>query len=105
MAEGDAVMILSLLQQTVRELSSPEATRAAEWVDSIIAFFDSPLPFSPLAEYMLVILVLWLLAKRKEPKPNFDEQAQQVLDHKYHQGELTKDAYDKLRQDMSLRPK
>jgi hypothetical protein len=105
MAGGDAVMILSLLQQTARELSSPEATRAAEWVDSVIGLFDSPLPFSPLTEYALVILVLWLLAKRKEPKPNFDEQAQKVLEHKYNQGELTKDAYDKHRQDMSLRSK
>ena len=98
-------MILSLLQQTARELSSPEAHRAAEWVDSVIAFFDTPAPFSPFTEYMLVIVVLWLLAKRKEPKPNFDEQAQQVLEHKFNQGEITKDAYDKFRQDMSLRPK
>jgi hypothetical protein len=98
-------LIFAFLQQTTRDLASPEATRAAEWVDSMIAFLDSPLPFSPLTEYMLVILVLWFLARKKPPEPSFDQQAQDVLEHKFNQGELTKDAYDKHRQDMSLRSK
>src|SRR5688572_19713716 len=83
MAGGSVVHIAALLQ-TARELASPEADRAAEWVDSVVGFFDTPLPFSPLTEYALVILVLWLLAKRKPAKPNFDEQAQDVLEHKFH---------------------
>lgn len=81
------------------------ANRAAEWVDSVVALLDTPAPFSPLTEYLLVILLLWLLARRKEPEPNFDEQAQEVLEHKFQRGELTKEAYDKFRQDMSLRRK
>ena len=99
------MIIATLLQQAVKQAANPEATRAAEWVDSVIAFLDTPLPFSPLTEYLIVILLLWLLARRKAPQPNFDQQAQDVLEHKLHQGELTQDAYDKFRQDMSLRPK
>jgi hypothetical protein len=88
-------------------LQSPQikATHAAQWVDSVIAFLDTPAPFSPLTEYLLVIFVLWLLARRKAPEPNFDEQAQEVLEAKLQGGELSQDAYDKFRQDMALRPK
>jgi hypothetical protein len=88
-------------------LQSPQikATRAAEWVDSMIAYLDTPAPFSPLTEYMLVLLVLWLLARKKEPEPTFDEQAQDVLDLKLQEGELTKESYDKFRQDMAVRRK
>src|SRR5688572_23516928 len=96
--------IVSLLQ-TAREVANPQASRAAEWVDSMVGFLDTPAPFSPLTEYLLVLLVLWFFARRKAPVPNFDQQAQEVLEHKYHQGELNKDAFDKFRQDMSLRPK
>jgi hypothetical protein len=94
--------MFAMLLQTVKQAPQLKATRAAEWVDSMVAFLDTPAPFSPLTEYALVLLVLWLLARKKEPEPNFDEQAQEVLDGKFQRGELTKDAYDKHRQDMSL---
>lgn len=97
--------IITSLLQTAKQVANPQANRAAEWVDSVVGFFDTPLPFSPLTEYLLVLLLLWLLARRKEPEPNFDQQAQDVLEHKYHQGELTKDSYDRFRQDTSLHQK
>ena len=97
--------IVIMLLQKATQKADPLANRAAEWVDSVVAFLDTPLPFSPLTEYLLVILLLWLLARRKPPEPNFDEQAQAILEHKFHQGELTKDSYDKFRQDTSLHPK
>jgi len=99
------ITIATLLLQTVKRAANPEATRAAEWVDSVIALLDTPLPGSPLTEYLIVIGLLWLLARRKPPEPNFDQQAQDVLEYKLQQGELTRDAADKFRQDMSLRPK
>jgi hypothetical protein len=90
---------------TLLQASNLHSNRAAEWVDSMVSLLDTRLPFSPLTEYLLLLGVLWLFARRKPIEPNFDEQAQEVLDHKYQHGELTKEAYDKHRQDMSLRPK
>lgn len=77
-----------------------------DWVDSVLAFLDSPAPYSPLTEYLLVLFVLWLIARRHDrKKESFERQAQDVLDEKLQQGELTKEAYDKFRQDLALRPK
>lgn len=77
-----------------------------DWVDSVLTFLDSPAPYSPLSEYLLVLFVLWLLARRHErKKATFEEQAQEVLDEKLQKGELSRDAYDKFRQDLILRPK
>lgn len=88
--------IAFLLQQAA---TAPE-TR--DWVTSLIEFIDTPAPFSPLTEYLAVLFLLWLLARRQEP-PTFDTQAQDVLDEKYREGELSKEAYEKFRQDLSLR--
>lgn len=77
-----------------------------DWVDSILTFLDTPAPYSPLSEYLLVLFVLWLLARRHERrKDTFEQQAQEVLDEKLQKGELSRDAYDKFRQDLVLRPK
>lgn len=84
------------------------ATPPAEgdWVDSILAFLDSPAPYSPLSEYLLVLFVLWLIARRHDrKKETFEKQAQEVLDEKLQRGELSRDAYEKFRQDLALRPK
>ena len=76
------------------------------WWDWIVAFIDTPAPYSPFSEYLLVLFVLWLLARRDARKQgDFGRQAQQVLDEKYQKGEISKQAYDKFRQDISLRPK
>ena len=90
-----------LLLQT----AAPPAAEG-DWVDSILSFLDSPAPYSPLTEYLLVLFVLWLIARRHDRKKDtFQEQAQEVLDEKLRKGELSRDAYDKFRQDLILRPK
>lgn len=90
-----------LLLQTAA--APPES---GDWVDSILTFLDTPAPYSPLSEYLLVLFVLWLIARRHDRKQDtFEQQAQEVLDEKLHRGELSRDAYDKFRQDLSLRPK
>jgi hypothetical protein len=79
---------------------------SGDWVDSVLAFLNTPAPYSPLTEYLFVLFVLWLLARRhNRKKETFEGQAQEVLDEKLESGELSKEAYDKFRQDLILRPK
>lgn len=74
-----------------------------QWIKE---FVDTPAPYSPFSEYLLVLFVLWLLARRDARRHgDFGRQAQDVLDEKYQRGELTKEAYEKYRQDISLRPR
>lgn len=72
---------------------------------TILDFIDSPAPYSPFSEYLLLLFILWLIARRENRKQTFDTQAQDVLDDKYAKGELSKQAYDKHRQNMAVRPK
>ena len=61
---------------------------------------------SPYTEYFIILLVFWLFARRGGQKQgDFNRQAQAVLDELYKKGEITKSAYEKFRQDISLRPK
>lgn len=78
-----------------------------DWVDSVLTFLDTPAPYSPLSEYLLVLFVLWLIARRhnRKSKDTFESQAQEVLDDKLQLGELSRDAYDRFRQDLILRPR
>jgi hypothetical protein len=89
-------MLVSMLQSD---------SRAGDWVDNVIRMVDSPLPFSPLSEYLLLLFVLWLLSLRRKRAPSFDRQAQEVLDEKFEEGELSEKSYRKYQQDLSLRPK
>jgi hypothetical protein len=75
------------------------------WWDRMIDFFNTPAPYSPFSEYLLVMFVLWLIARYSNRKKTFDMQAQDVLDQKYADGEISKSAYEKYRQQMVLRPK
>lgn len=80
--------------------------QSPDWVDSVLAFLDTPAPYSPLSEYLLILFILWLIARRHDRrKKTFEKQAQDVLDEKLAAGELSKTAYDKFRQDLALRPK
>lgn len=93
-----------LLQATRRADELAETTDG--FFDRVLHFIDSPAPYSPFSEYLLLLFVLWLIARiQHRRKSTFDTQAQEVLDEKYAQGELSKKAYDKFRQDVSLRPK
>ncbi|CAN5661427.1 hypothetical protein BH23GEM10_BH23GEM10_01810 [soil metagenome] len=89
-----------LLLQTVTAL--PDERGLGQ---TILDFVDSPAPYSPFSEYLLLLFVLWLIARRENRKQTFDTQAQDVLDEKYAKGELSKQAYDKHRQNMATRPK
>jgi len=61
---------------------------------------------SPYTEYIVILFVFWLFARRGAQKQgDFSRQAQEVLDELYKRGEITQKAYEKFRQDISLRPK
>jgi hypothetical protein len=76
------------------------------WWERLQVFIDSPAPFSPFGEYLLLLFVMWLIARRARRRPQtFDVQAQEVLDQKYADGELSQKGYEKFRQKMALRPK
>jgi uncharacterized membrane protein len=61
---------------------------------------------SPYTEYIVILFVFWLFARRGAQKQgDFNRQAQDVLDELYRRGEISQKAYDKFRQDISLRPK
>lgn len=95
--------ILAMLQQAA---PPPESSGWWQWVRD---FIDTPAPYSPFSEYLVVLFLLWLLARydraRLEKKRTFERQAQDVLEEKYESGELSQQAFDKYRQDISLRPK
>ncbi|HSJ15326.1 MAG TPA: hypothetical protein VK939_12970 [Longimicrobiales bacterium] len=72
----------------------------------VIDFLDTPAPFSPFSEYLAVLFLLWLLARYEENakrKKAFETQAQDVLDEKYASGELSVGAYEKFRQEVTMR--
>lgn len=61
---------------------------------------------SPYTEYIVILFVFWLFARRGAQKQgDFNKQAQDVLDELYQRGEISEKAYQKFRQDISLRPK
>jgi hypothetical protein len=74
--------------------------------EHVKTFIDTPAPYSPFSEYLAVMFLLWLLARRDhENKKDFHEEAQKVLDDKYHGGEINSKTYEKYRQELSLRLK
>jgi hypothetical protein len=76
------------------------------WWERLIAFIDTPLPYSPFSEYLVLLFILWIVARiARRRRQSFDAQAQEVLDRKYEEGELSRKAYEKYRQDVSGRPK
>lgn len=86
------------LAQAAEEIPPSLVTKVRE-------FLDTPAPYSPLTEYLLVLFLLWLLARRQRPKPDFGGQAQDVLEEKYQKGEIDKKTYEKYRQELSMRLK
>ena len=75
-------------------------------VQKFVDFMDTPAPYSPFTEYLAVLFLLWLLARRDHGRRDtFDAKAQEVLDQKLADGEIDRRTYDKYRQETSLRPK
>ena len=89
-------LLANLVQQTPPPIPGP--------VQKILDFLDTPAPYSPFSEYLAVLLLLWLLARRENRK-TFESKAQEVLDAKLASGEIDRKTYDKYRQESSLRPK
>jgi len=82
------------------------AVAPPDWLQTAFDFLDTPAPYSPLSEYLAVMFLLWLLARRENSRRNtFDAKAQEVLDQKLKEGEIDRRTYEKYRQEMSLRPK
>ena len=71
----------------------------------IIDFMDSPAPYSPFTEYLAILLLLWLLARRRAEQKDFGAEAQRVLDEKFKKGEIDRATYEKYRQELSMRIK
>ncbi|HSJ25919.1 MAG TPA: hypothetical protein VK929_14680 [Longimicrobiales bacterium] len=89
-------------------MQAREAVPAGEdfgFFQKLMHFLDTPAPYSPFSEYLLVMFILWLIARRANRRRTFDAQAQDVLDQKYAEGEISHKAYEKFRQEMALRPK
>jgi len=88
---------------------SAAAAEGGGWWQAVKDFVDTPAPYSPFTEYLLLLFILWLVARlehaRDERRKSFNKQAQDVLQEKYEQGELSKGAYEKFRQDVTMRPR
>jgi hypothetical protein len=102
-------MLDNLLPRAAALLQVPATTGdPASWDlwRAITTFINTPAPYSPFTEYLLVLFVLWLFARRsRRLKEDFSQQAQEVLDRKREEGELSHRSYEKFRQHLSLRPK
>jgi hypothetical protein len=87
------------LMQGALSTENLQVERWDPWI-AIKTFINTPAPYSPFTEYLAVLFILWLLARRHHRKrEDFAKQAQEVLDRKFEQGELTESAYEKFRQD------
>jgi hypothetical protein len=87
----------------LQEVPAPELPPS--FLDNVRAFLDTPAPYSPLSEYLLILFLLWLLARRQRPRPDFGGQAQNVLEEKFKKGEIDRTTYEKYRQELSMRLK
>jgi hypothetical protein len=94
--------MLAFLLQAV---DTPTSHEVPGFMQSFLELIDSPMPYSPMSEYVVVLLILWVLARTADKKKDFSAEAQKVLDDKYKRGELDYEAYEKFRQELSMRLK
>ncbi|NJD09955.1 MAG: hypothetical protein FIB01_05740 [Gemmatimonadetes bacterium] len=98
--------MLPFLATLLQAATIPEADG---WWQRVKDFVDTPAPYSPFSEYLLLLFVLWLVARlehsREERKKSFAKQAQEVLEAKYAAGEINRGTYEKYRQDVTMRPR
>ena len=95
-------MLFAFLQRAVE---APVSHEVPGFLQSFLELIDSPLPYSPMSEYVVVLLILWVLSRTADKKTDFSAEAQKVLDEKYKRGELDYEAYEKFRQELSMRLK
>ena len=98
-------MLNLLLQAAQQAPASGVSHEVPNWMQHVLNFIDTPAPYSPFSEYLAVLFLLWLLARRSHEKKDFSAEAQHVLDEKFKQGEIDRETYDKYRQELSLRLK
>ena len=96
-------MILKLLSQFVEP--PPVQHEVPGFLQKFLEFLDTPAPYSPFSEYLAVLFILWLLARRGKDSKDFSAEAQKVLDEKYKRGEIDRNTYEKYRQELSMRLK
>lgn len=93
--------LIAMLQKAAPPLL--QAAADPTWRGSLQHLYDF---LSPYNEFIAILFVLWLFARRGRPEQaDFNRQAQEVLEAKYRSGELSRKAYEKYRQDISLRPR
>jgi uncharacterized membrane protein len=94
---------MSLLAMLWAGLQQAEELPPLEFGSMLARLFQY---LSPYTEYIVILFVFWMFARRGAQKQgDFSRQAQEVLDELYKRGEITQKAYEKFRQDISLRPK
>ncbi len=98
------INLLFVLQRVVDE-TMPPPHQIPGFMRRFLEFIDTPLPYSPFSEYLIVLFILWLIARQQHTKKDFSAEAQVVLDAKYKRGEIDKAAYEKYRQELSMRLK
>jgi hypothetical protein len=96
-------VILNLLWQFVER--APVQHEVPGFLQKVLDFLDTPAPYSPFTEYLAVLFLLWLLARRGKEFKDFSAEAQKVLDEKYKKGEIDRNTYEKYRQELSMRLK
>lgn len=84
---------------------APPPIEEGSFLDKVLHFLDTPAPYSPFSEYLAILFLLWLLARRDHQKKDFSAEAQRVLDEKFQKGEIDRGAYEKFRQELSMRVK
>jgi uncharacterized membrane protein len=93
--------VLALTQLVTR--SVVQAATEPAWRETFTRIYEFLAPYN---EFIVVLFVLWLFARRGRPKQgDFTRQAQEVLEAKFKAGEISRRTYEKYRQDISIRPK
>jgi hypothetical protein len=95
--------MLAFLMQTLGDIEVDH--QVPGFMQRFLEFIDTPAPYSPFTEYLLVLFILWFIARKTETKKDFSAEAQMVLDEKFKRGELDKATYEKYRQELSMRIK
>ena len=96
--------ILSAPAQFIAQAAVPQDPVMGPW-EQFMSFLDTPAPYSPFTEYIVVLLLLWLLARRAHRPPRFEHRAQDVLSKKLAAGEIDQKTYDRYRAEAAMKVK
>ena len=102
---GRPLAIMTLAPLTHLFLAAFQAAEPERgfWAQLVADIYGAAAPYY---EVMIVLLLLWLLARRTSTRQgDFSRQAQEVLEEKFRRGEISQRAYEKFRQDIAVRPK